>query len=71
MTKQQINKLIAYVEKKMEYTKDGKKWKCDNTHKWTIKWLKRNIIDQTRSLRQVKNLGGCCCDCEVVFNVKV
>jgi hypothetical protein len=42
---------------------------CDGTHRWTIRWRDTWAPGATTLLRKLARRGGCCCDCEVVFNV--
>ncbi|GAI34917.1 unnamed protein product [marine sediment metagenome] len=41
---------------------------CDNTYKFTVKWLKKNGFNVEKSLKWLSNKGGYC-DCEVILNV--
>lgn len=42
---------------------------CDGTKTWTTRWVRRRAPRATELLRRIENLGGCCCDCEVLLNV--
>ncbi|MGD0560288.1 MAG: DUF2695 domain-containing protein [Streptosporangiaceae bacterium] len=42
---------------------------CDGTKTWTTRWTRRRAPRDTGLLRRIENLGGCCCDCEVLLNV--
>ena len=42
---------------------------CDGTHRYTLRWLRANGVDVDANLKLIRELGGCCCDCEVVSNV--
>jgi hypothetical protein len=42
---------------------------CDNTHRWTIRWRDLRAPRATALLDRLAYQGGCCCDCEVIFNV--
>jgi Protein of unknown function (DUF2695) len=42
---------------------------CDGTHRWTVRWRDARAPRATGLLRKLARLGGCCCDCEVIFNV--
>jgi len=42
---------------------------CDGTHRWTIRWRDARAPRATGLLRKLARRGGCCCDCEVIFNV--
>ena len=48
---------------------DAVEWDCDGTHRYTLHWLRTNGVDVDANLALIRELGGCCCDCEVVFNV--
>jgi len=42
---------------------------CDGTHEWTERWRDQQAKPFEWLLDSVKGRGGCCCDCEVVYNV--
>ncbi len=42
---------------------------CDNTHRWTARWRDLRAPRATALLDRLAERGGCCCDCEVIFNV--
>ena len=42
---------------------------CDGTHRWTIRWRGVRAPRARGLLRRLERMGGCCCDCEVVWNV--
>jgi hypothetical protein len=44
-------------------------WDCDGTHRYTRQWLRAHRIDVDANLALLRELGGCCCDCEILFNV--
>ncbi len=48
---------------------DASTWDCDGTHRYTLRWLRANGVDVDANLALIRELGGCCCDCEVVLNV--
>ena len=48
---------------------DAAKWDCDGTHRYTLHWLRANEIDVDANLKLIRELGGCCCDCEILFNI--
>lgn len=42
---------------------------CDNTHRWTTKWRDMRAPRATALIDRLAWRGGCCCDCEIIFNV--
>jgi hypothetical protein len=42
---------------------------CDNTHRWTRRWRDLRAPRSAGLLKRLARRGGCCCDCEVIFNV--
>jgi hypothetical protein len=42
---------------------------CDGQHRWTTRWRDLRAPGSRSLLRRLKQLGGCCCDCEVLMNV--
>jgi len=43
--------------------------KCDNTHKQTKEFCRKNRIDFDKLYeKHLKTTGGCCCDCEILMN---
>jgi hypothetical protein len=48
---------------------DAAAWDCDGTHRFTLRWLRANEVDVDANFALIRDLGGCCCDCEVLFNV--
>jgi Protein of unknown function (DUF2695) len=42
---------------------------CDGTHRWTVRWRDLRAPRMTSLVQRMQRRGGCCCDCEVVFNV--
>ncbi len=48
---------------------EGVLWDCDGTHRYTRQWLRAHRIDVDANLALLRELGGCCCDCEILFNV--
>ena len=42
---------------------------CDHTRRWTTRWARRRAPHDGTLLDRIENLGGCCCDCEVLLNV--
>jgi hypothetical protein len=42
---------------------------CDNTHRWTTRWRDLRAPRATALIDRLAERGGCCCDCEVIFNV--
>jgi hypothetical protein len=42
---------------------------CDGTHRWTVRWRDLRAPRARDLVRRVQRRGGCCCDCEVIFNV--
>jgi hypothetical protein len=43
-------------------------WDCDETHRFTLQWLRANAVDINSNLAVMRELGGYC-DCEVWFNI--
>ena len=42
---------------------------CDGTHRWTIRWRDLRAPRARGLIGRLQRRGGCCCDCEVIFNV--
>ena len=42
---------------------------CDGTHRWTVHWRDLRAPRATGLVPRLQRRGGCCCDCEVIFNV--
>jgi hypothetical protein len=42
---------------------------CDGTHRWTVRWRDLRAPRATGLVQRMRRRGGCCCDCEVIFNV--
>jgi hypothetical protein len=42
---------------------------CDGTHRWTVHWRGLRAPRATGLVQRLQRRGGCCCDCEVIFNV--
>jgi Protein of unknown function (DUF2695) len=42
---------------------------CDGRHRWTVRWRNSRAPKSRGLLRRLQQLGGCCCDCEVLLNV--
>jgi len=42
---------------------------CDGTHRWTVRWRDLRAPRARDLVQRVQRRGGCCCDCEVIFNV--
>ena len=42
---------------------------CDGTHRWTVRWRDLRARGARDLVQRVQRRGGCCCDCEVIFNV--
>jgi hypothetical protein len=42
---------------------------CDGTHRWTVRWRDLRAPRATGLVPRLQRRGGCCCDCEVMFNV--
>jgi hypothetical protein len=46
---------------------------CDNTHRHTLAWAATRGLDEEETedlLDLLARHGGCCCDCEVLFNAE-
>ena len=61
--------LNFHVDPDQTHDPDAVAWDCDGTHRFTLRWLRANGVDVDANLALIRELGGCCCDCEVVFNV--
>ena len=42
---------------------------CDGTHRWTMRWRDLRAPRARGLVQRMQRRGGCCCDCEVIFNV--
>jgi hypothetical protein len=42
---------------------------CDGSHRWTVRWRDLRAPRARGLLPRLQRRGGCCCDCEVIFNV--
>jgi hypothetical protein len=42
---------------------------CDGTHRWTVRWRDLRAPKARGLVPRLQRRGGCCCDCEVIFNV--
>lgn len=42
---------------------------CDGTKTWAIRWRDQRAPHATALLDELAKHGGCCCDCEMIFNV--
>ena len=42
---------------------------CDGTHRWTVRWRDLRAPRARGLVQRMQRRGGCCCDCEVIFNV--
>ena len=42
---------------------------CDHTRRHSTRWLQLHGFDVDEALALLTNHGGCCCDCEMLFNV--
>jgi hypothetical protein len=42
---------------------------CDGTHRWTARWRDLRSPRARGLVQRMQRRGGCCCDCEVIFNV--
>jgi Protein of unknown function (DUF2695) len=42
---------------------------CDGTHRWTVRWRDLRAPRARSLVQRMRRRGGCCCDCEVIFNV--
>jgi hypothetical protein len=42
---------------------------CDGTHRWTVRWRDLRSPRARGLVQRMQRRGGCCCDCEVIFNV--
>jgi hypothetical protein len=42
---------------------------CDGTHRWTTRWRDLRAPRARGLVQRMQRRGGCCCDCEVIFNV--
>jgi hypothetical protein len=42
---------------------------CDGTHRWTVRWRDLRAPRARDLVQRMQRRGGCCCDCEVIFNV--
>jgi hypothetical protein len=42
---------------------------CDGTHRWTVRWRDLRAPKARGLVQRMQRRGGCCCDCEVIFNV--
>jgi len=42
---------------------------CDGSHRWTVRWRDLRAPRARGLVPRLQRRGGCCCDCEVIFNV--
>src|SRR5258706_12013051 len=42
---------------------------CDGSHRWTVRWRDLRAPRARGLVQRLQRRGGCCCDCEVIFNV--
>jgi hypothetical protein len=42
---------------------------CDGSHRWTVRWRDARAPRARGLVARMQRRGGCCCDCEVLFNV--
>jgi hypothetical protein len=42
---------------------------CDGTKTWTMRWRDQRAPQAADLLDRLADRGGCCCDCEMLFNV--
>jgi hypothetical protein len=42
---------------------------CDGSHRWTVRWRDLRAPRARGLVPRMQRRGGCCCDCEVIFNV--
>jgi len=42
---------------------------CDGSHRWTVRWRDLRAPRARGLVLRLQRRGGCCCDCEVIFNV--
>ena len=42
---------------------------CDGTPRWTVRWRDLRAPRARDLVQRMQRRGGCCCDCEVIFNV--
>jgi hypothetical protein len=42
---------------------------CDGTKSWTTRWRDRRWPQASDLFDRLADRGGCCCDCEMIFNV--
>jgi hypothetical protein len=42
---------------------------CNGTHRWTVRWRDLRAPRARGLVQRMQRRGGCCCDCEVTFNV--
>jgi hypothetical protein len=42
---------------------------CDGSHRWTVRWRDLRAPRARALVPRLQRRGGCCCDCEVIFNV--
>ena len=64
MENDELEDLLDHVELCLE--KPG----CDNTHRHTREWAIGRAKDPEEVIEYVAARGGCCCDCEVLLNVR-
>ncbi|MBN1121815.1 MAG: DUF2695 domain-containing protein [Anaerolineae bacterium] len=75
MTQREFSQLYEYLQSPegchfvdAPDTPEGIEWDCDNTLRFTRKWLEQHNLDVETNVRALEACSGCC-DCEVVFNV--
>lgn len=62
LKKKDVRKLFRYLEKQLD------KESCDNTLKYTKKWVEDNFPNQyDEIIEEIEDEGGYC-DCEVLMN---
>jgi len=42
---------------------------CDGTHRFSVQFRDSAAPRSTALIRRLADMGGCCCDCEVLYNV--
>lgn len=62
-------KYQTFINGLLERVFIGETNNCDNTHTVSRQVLYALGFDMASSLAWLKENGGCCCDCEVIFNV--
>ena len=54
--------LICYVDRQLS------QFGCDGTHRFTLHYRDRAAPRATALLRNLSQMGACCCDCEILYN---